>query len=240
MAGDRYYDGFYKYDSAVAESYEADRAIELHWQLEDKFIRRYLKGREIDHLLDLPVGTGRFFAHYQYVKNFVGVDISEHMLNEARSKERLGPEGATTTLERGDVVALSYPTGFFDVTIVCRLFHLLPPDVLPVAIKELCRVTSREVVAQSYALEMTPKSHSIASVRKELRGILAAFSKNIRFRRLQTENQSKPWSHIQSYNHLQSEIDSQFRGCGFEIKASKSLADYTGTDVRMTVYQKSN
>ena len=51
-----------------------------------------------------------------------GVDISEAMLAEARKKVVLLPE-TSITLECGDVFALRFASGEFDVTVVTPLFH---------------------------------------------------------------------------------------------------------------------
>ena len=227
------YDGFYKYDQAVAQDYEKVREIELHWQQEDEFVKGYFQGRQIENLLDLPVGTGRFIPHFAGVRHLIGVDISEEMLSEARKKVPLRPASTTTQLERGDVFALRFNTGQFDTAIVCRLFHLLPPDLLPKAIKELCRVTSREIVVQTYPpLPVNPWrvwGKRILSLPRRVKNRLFPAKPA-------PPTAAKPWSHIRSYGHVQAQIDSCFSEHGFVVSVSKPLDQYEGGEVRMTVY----
>ena len=52
------YDGYYKYDRTVAESYDSSREIEDHWSHENRFIERYFRNRLTETLLDLPGGYG--------------------------------------------------------------------------------------------------------------------------------------------------------------------------------------
>jgi ubiquinone/menaquinone biosynthesis C-methylase UbiE len=234
------YDGFYKYDATVAENYERDRVSEIHWRLEDDFISDYLEQRDVDGLLDLPIGTGRFMKHYNRVHRLVGIDISEDMLREARTKVDLRPPSSTTILKKGDVTRLEEQSGSFDVTIVCRLFHLLPPEVLPSAIAELCRVTKHEVVAQSYGVGIATPSESR---KKSFWTRLREFPISLMDRRRDhapahaNSSSAKPWSHIQSYSHNQSTIDDIFLRAQFRIKKSVFLDSYEGSEVRITVYE---
>src|SRR4029077_11540308 len=67
----------------------------------------------------------------------VGVDASEVMVAEAR--RRAAEVGVVVTLERGDVQALSFPDGMFDVCRAQRLLeHLRDPAR---ALAEMRRVT---------------------------------------------------------------------------------------------------
>ena len=218
------YDGYFKYDQGVARDYEKDRQVESHWWREDEFIQEYFTGRKVQNLLDLPVGTGRFFRHYTGVKRLVGIDISEEMLNQARKNLSLLPQGVTAVLECGDVFDLHFGQREFDVTIVWRLLHLLPQKLLGPAIKELCRVSSAELVVQTYVP---------ASGWKKTIG--AAFSKIISPARRPTV-ETKPWSHIQAYFHEQSLIDSLFYDCGFSCVGSRILGHYGASAVRGSVY----
>jgi ubiquinone/menaquinone biosynthesis C-methylase UbiE len=237
------YDGFYKYDAVVAKSYERDRVDEVHWRLEDKFIKKYLKNKSIDRLLDLPVGTGRFIKHYNRVQCLVGIDISEDMLREARSKIDLRPPSTLTTLKKGDVANLEYPSDEFEVTIVCRLFHLLPPEVLGSAIAELCRVTKQEIVAQSYGEGDLSHGKGGGHYLRRLRVLSSSLMAQFREKLSSIESKdpkNRPWSHIQSYSHSQSAIDSMFLLGNFRIKQSVMLDSYEGSEVRMTVYEKAS
>src|SRR5437773_539739 len=93
------YDGYIKYAGEVAINYDRDREVEAHWWKEDAFIEQFFADKSAVALLDVPVGTGRFFRHYRHVDAVVGVDVSEAMLCQARHKLSLLPAGVVGTLE---------------------------------------------------------------------------------------------------------------------------------------------
>lgn len=233
------YDGYHKYDQAVAGDYDQAREVEAHWWLEDRFIEDYFKGKEVNHLLDLPVGTGRFFRHYSGVRHLTGVDISDAMLQEAGKKLGLLPKAADTRLERGDVFALKFGDGEFDATVVWRLFHLIPPEMLGKAIAELCRVTRGEIIAQTY----TPAGRwdrQLRKMRALWRKPAAAAPAPAPSRKPAQAGtpEAKPWSHIRAYYHPRSFCDGLFRDCGFLPAVHKLLDTYEGSDVNATIYRK--
>lgn len=72
------------------------------------------------NVLDAGCGTGRYFHALRNVNRLVGVDISEHMIREARNpvaRETLDVQ--TLELHVGDVAALDLPEGSFDF--ICSL-----------------------------------------------------------------------------------------------------------------------
>jgi ubiquinone/menaquinone biosynthesis C-methylase UbiE len=138
----------------VAASYDADRRKERHWWFEDDFVRDYFRRDPVGSLLDLPVGTGRFFPCYRGVQRLTGVDISEAMLAEA-AKRVSGLDPTTqVTLEVGDVTALKYADNTFDAAIIWRLLHLFSADALPAVIGELSRVTRGPLIVQKFTLRV--------------------------------------------------------------------------------------
>lgn len=230
------YDGYYKYDQTVAENYEESRNIERHWIRENEFINNYLKGNHsYASLLDLPVGTGRFLEYYSYFETVVGIDISEDMLSEARKKARHFSSNGTVRLLKGDVFDIKFPNGFFDISIIFRLFHLLPDDFLGPAIKELCRVTHKELVVQTY-VPLNNKISPSEKLRRRLTGLL----ERLRPRASQSTiiATEQPWLHIQSYTHHQVLFDSLFQEEGFYPRQSKLLDIYGSNEVRATIYAR--
>jgi SAM-dependent methyltransferase len=250
------YDGYHKYNSSVAATYESDRQVEAHWWKEDQFVQEYFRTRAAPLLLDIPVGTGRFFPHYKLVDTVVGVDVSDDMLNEARLKLTSLPPGTAGSVERGDVFSLRFGDGEFTHAIVWRLFHLIPANLLSAAVAELCRVTAREIVVQTYVSASLPDTvpHTFDGTRlaRGLRRVGRSLSGLVFRTSSQTAaggpatiasegvgpGGSRPWSHIQSYSHLQAQIDALFLSHGFAPHIIRKLDTYDNSDVRVTVYQR--
>ena len=240
------YDGYRKYTAEVAANYERDRQVEAMWWKEDEFVREYFRDRVVPRLLDLPVGTGRFFPHYVGVQQVVGVDVSEDMLTQARSKLALLPAGAAGSVERGDLFGLRFGDREFTHVVVWRLFHLIPETLLPAAVAELCRVAVGEIVLQTYISAPPPALPRRARLEAQLRRVARA----VRGAVLPTAPPAPaaatapaapaatPWSHIQSYPHSQARIDALFLGCGFAARSTRHLDTYDNCDCRVTVYQR--
>jgi ubiquinone/menaquinone biosynthesis C-methylase UbiE len=217
------YDGYHKYDRCIAESYDETRKSEAHWWREDQFVQEYFSTEAVGRLLDLPVGTGRFFRHYKSVQSLTGVDVSEAMLEQARKNLTSLPPGISVRLERGDVLSLRFAEREFDAAIVWRLFHLIPRDLLPRAVSELCRVTSKHVLLQSY----------VPVARHPLRARLSQVKSWIRPKR-----GPSPWSHIQAFEHDPRFVEGLFEENGFVCSSSTPLDKYEGKDVRASVYTR--
>jgi ubiquinone/menaquinone biosynthesis C-methylase UbiE len=232
------YDGYYKYDLVVAQGYDASREVETHWRHEDQFIENFFRGRQVTSLLDVPVGTGRFFRHYEGVGRVTGVDVSEHMLEEAKKKLPLIRSGTSVQLVRGNVLALQFADRAFEMAVVWRLFHLIPPDLLAEAIKELCRVTCRHIIVQTYAPRARPK-HSWCPAIREIASRLSRSIIGSMVRNPQDLIVGKtPWSHIQAYKHEQALIDSLFEENRFSCFCFRVLDIYEGREVRASVYSR--
>lgn len=224
------YDGYYKYDQQVAATYDESRQIEQHWQMEDNFVKKYVRQNDIKKLLDLPVGTGRFLNHYDKVDEIVGIDISETMLIEADNKAKTLLFKDRISLSKGDVLNLHFKDNEFDCVIVFRLFHLMPEELMSKAIKELCRVSSKDIVVQTYVI---PSNNS----RRLLQKIASKF---IRPKIIKSNplNQQTPWSHIQAYQHNQNYIVSEFAKHNYFPSISQLLDIYENSEVRATVFSK--
>lgn len=210
------YDGYTKYDARVAQSYEDDRRCEDHWQAEQQFMSRYAADHRLGRLLDVPVGTGRFFECYARAESVVGVDVSAHMLQIARRK---AAQAALQNVEliEGDVVGLPYPDACFDTVVCFRLMHLLPPHVVKAAFVELARVSAGSVLVQVYAADERSGPARILSRAHALARKL--------MRRLMSRSQ-KPWSHINSYGHSEQFLLSAAADAGLRLHRRNFLARY--------------
>ena len=187
----------------------------------------------------------------------IGVDVSDDMLSEARQKLTSLPPRTAGSVERGDVFSLRFNDREFTHAVVWRLFHLIPGRLLPDAIAELCRVTAREIVVQTYPAaraqntvqEVPYRTRLVRRLRRVGRSLNRFVSSPSPSRTapggsasVATEaagtGDKTPWSHIEAYSHAQELIDSLFLNHGFAPRLSRHLDTYDSCDVRVTVYQR--
>lgn len=214
------YDGLSKYDANVARSYEQDRKFEAHWQDEQAFMASHCAKARLGHLLDLPVGTGRFFEYYAGAESVLGVDISQHMLAVACEKAtalRL-PE---LQLAEGNALSLDCADAQFDTVVCFRLVHLMPPELVPGLLTELARVARGRLLMQIYAAPERSIGGGLQRAAGRLRRLLETRS---------AEN-TKPWSHIQSYTHTRGFLIGAAERAGWRLVKCHELGMYQGSSV---------
>lgn len=118
-----------RYRGSAASEYERKRADTKKWHREQEAVSTFLE-TVIDRVndpvvLDVPVGTGRFFGLYDtHSIEAVGVDVSEDMLNEARSNVPSGNEDIS--LRQGDIMDLEALEVEPDVVVCIRFMNWLP------------------------------------------------------------------------------------------------------------------
>lgn len=218
---DMKYDGFTKYDANVAQNYERDRIGEPHWQAEQAFVARFTAEANLGTVLDLPVGTGRFFEYYGGADSVVGIDISKHMLAQARDKA--SALGATRIeLKEGDALSLPCADSSFDTVFCFRLVHLMPPELVPGVFVELARVTRGHILMQVYA---SPERATQGSVRRGLARLRSLVVPQ------QRRQEAKPWSHIQSYPHTAGFLLGCAEQAGLRLLHRHVIAEYQGVSV---------
>ncbi len=121
-----------KYDlwAGLAESRARARALE---------VANIHNGNSV---LEVAVGTGLLFEKVLTLnpqgKN-VGIDITEEMLERARSRAK-GIGATNYTLEVGDAYALEYPDNSFDVVLNGYMFDLIPEKDFLRILEEFNRV----------------------------------------------------------------------------------------------------
>jgi ubiquinone/menaquinone biosynthesis C-methylase UbiE len=135
-----------RYRGAVATGYDSYRLKQPKWHREQEIVSSLLKVLPRNAtLVDVPVGTGRFFEFYKSLGlRPTGVDISDDMLDQARQKAHA--VGLDVTLEPGNILQLGYPDGTFDAALCLRLFNLIPLADVAQAVSELARVSRRYVI----------------------------------------------------------------------------------------------
>jgi len=217
------------YDAEIAASYEEDRRKEHIWALEQSYMARVIQripaGRS---LLDIPVGTGRFIPEYEAQRlEVLGVDISESMLSEARSRVT----GSSVRLELGDARSLSCADGSFDVVVCWRLLHLIPPESIAPVIRELGRVmraADGRLHVQAYVRDGW---HRLLSLK-------CALGRRIRALLGRAGDAPSRWSHIRSYAHDDDALRRTFAECGLTLVAVKVLGAYGALRVKVFVLSR--
>lgn len=135
-----------RYRGTTATHYEEERVGEPSWAREQAAVSSMLEVfPKYGTLIDVPVGTGRFFEFYQARGlHPTGIDVSVDMLTQARQKaERLG---LAVLLEEGDIRRLRFPNEVFDGAVCIRLLNLIDFSDVVQAVRELARVSKRHVI----------------------------------------------------------------------------------------------
>jgi len=139
--GDRYYQD-------RARHYDQQREHQASWAEENRVLREVAAGLGLGlSVLDVPVGSGRFFPVYADLDWSVsGLDVSDEMLEIARMRA----DGVFTTkplLRKGKATSLPFPDSEFDVVVCFRFLQSIVSfgDARRV-IAEIARVTKRFAV----------------------------------------------------------------------------------------------
>lgn len=138
-----------RYHGRLAETYDAKRARQRRWHVENEVVARMLGYLHPRSVLDCPVGTGRFLKTYALlnVSAVVGIDASKEMLALARKKvPRSMKQHAEVDLFLGDASAIDASDALFDVVVCVRFLDLLDAHALDAVMRELCRVARRAVI----------------------------------------------------------------------------------------------
>jgi SAM-dependent methyltransferase len=140
---------FRNYSRRGAKRYEARRQS-VRWAAEASVFNEIYRRIDPKRVLDLPVGTGRFFE--AYVGNgaeVVGVDISQNMLEEAAAKM---PRGARVELRRADVLTLRHSSELgtgYDLIVCMRFIYWLRPHELAIMLQAFKATGAPLIVAST-------------------------------------------------------------------------------------------
>lgn len=176
MSGARTQKAAKKYFGKEAKQYDNKRCLKRMWIRESEVLREIMRysarGPADDYefkLLDCPVGTGRFLPMWEdFGFNVTGVDISNDMLAEAE-KQRAQ---ADTVLREGSIFDLPFPDKYFDVSVAIRIITLIEgPDMIR-ALRELQRVTRRDIIFNTRVPVLAEKTRKNAHRLETVRGCL--------------------------------------------------------------------
>lgn len=219
----------HSYTGEVVANYDRDRQSEEHWLLENDFVRDFLMAEPSGRLLDLPVGTGRFFPFYPSGINISAADISGDMLAEARRvAEQLGRSNVDFS-EQDITARTSFDDDSFEFITCFRLFHLLSDDQREAALTELRRILKGRLLLQVYLAPETEDS-LFFRVRRFVRRL---FSGELDL--LAGRIAGKPWNHIRNYRLSEPWLLQAIERAGFVIDQRHFLCMYGRQRVEVLV-----
>lgn len=135
-----------RYLGATARQYNINRDHTEKWDREQAAIGGILATlARGSTLVDIPVGTGRFFELYaRHGLRATGLDISPDMLEEARGNAKSA--GLAIELRKSDIRRIDAGDGAFDTALCVRFMNWVDIAGLDVALSELARVSRRDLV----------------------------------------------------------------------------------------------
>jgi phosphatidylethanolamine/phosphatidyl-N-methylethanolamine N-methyltransferase len=122
--------------------------------------RRYavsqLTPRAGERILEVGVGTGLSLPLYPPGCDVVGIDISDPMLDRARTRLE-GLEHADVRLERMDARAIAFADGHFDKVLAPYVISVVPdPDKVMAEIVRVCRPGGTVIVVNHFQSALPP------------------------------------------------------------------------------------
>lgn len=138
-----------KYTGETARTYEDGRKPTEHWHREQRVVSMLLERSTIQKgslILDVPVGTGRFFPFYKkHGYRSIGIDASPDMLAEAEQKAS-EIEYSDVELMVGDILDLPLADDSAALSVCIRLLNWFDFSGFQRAVSELRRVSTHELI----------------------------------------------------------------------------------------------
>jgi ubiquinone/menaquinone biosynthesis C-methylase UbiE len=175
--------------------------------------RQWATARARGEVLELAVGTGLSFPHYPQSARVLGVDLSEEMLNEARSRISGLGLNDRVRVQLGDVQALDVPGNGFDTVVSTYTFCTIPDPAA--AAHEAFRVLRPG--GQFLLVEHGPSANPVAHAVQRMLDPL--------FVRLQADHIVRdPIPYLQDAGFQVEEVHRTRAGIFFRVAASKPAA----------------
>lgn len=164
----------------MADTYDSLREGTPQWESEQAIVEKLLSNYEAGtRVLDIPVGTGRFFGAYLESGFFVtGIDVSTSMLEKARAK--ISPDNINNiNLYKGDIISLDFDNDAFDIAVCIRFMDWVSTSFLEEALRELARVTRGNIIVyiMTYVPILELKPFSLTGVLRLIRQLKFKFYK---------------------------------------------------------------
>ena len=149
-----------RYVGTTASNYDEKRKKKKGWKISEDIIFRLLEEiaakRKGLTVLDVPVGTGRFFDVYKKLSlNVIGIDISEDMLKLAQKKSN------DVDLRKGSI--LNLPSDIKVNIVICYGFlHLVTIEDVKKVIHSISQVNADHVI-----ISATVKTRKKRAIRRK-------------------------------------------------------------------------
>jgi SAM-dependent methyltransferase len=231
------YNGKYAYFGDIVTNYDNDRKIERIWFKENKIVKRLLKKYAPISILDLPVGTGRFFELYQKldtIKTVIGIDISEDMLLYSKQKAVNMCLDNKFILQKGDAEALNIPP--VECIICFRLAHLLPDDILTNVLANLAKTTTKYILFQIYDVILDKKWGKKITSNRAFKILNNLYT---RFKNIARRNQNhikETWLHIENFSHTENSLHALFKKNNLFIRKIYACGIQQNRNVETRIY----
>lgn len=202
------------YRGQVAESYEAERQNSSIWAREDALVAEVLE--EIAPpsgalVMDAPIGTGRFAELVQRLDvRLLGVDISDEMLEQARSKAE-----SRAWFAVGDLTLLPVESSSVDVALCIRFAHLVGRATLRGSVREFSRT-----IKPGGALVIGARLESLTARSNQQRRLQGFFMRRRRVAQFIRGT-------ISSRSHSQRWLKRTLRKARFEMVGQKEVTEYS-------------
>lgn len=131
------------YNNGEAKNYELERKGKKTWRAEQEIVENFINQIDIKNVLDVPFGTGRFVPLYLKKQiEIYGVEISSHMIKEARKKFQKDFIKCNVIL--GSSTNLPFKDNLFDLLVCTRfLTAIITFGDVKKSLREFSRVTKK-------------------------------------------------------------------------------------------------
>ncbi|CBH23628.1 hypothetical protein SRM_00707 [Salinibacter ruber M8] len=214
-----------KYVGEEAEEYESRRVKTEKWKKEqeiiEKLVRHIHNNEQIEDVLDVPVGTGRFFTLYKELGlNVLGWDVSSDMLSIAKGKLK---QCDTISVEKKNILKDLEHDVSSNLIVCTRFANWLTQRQVRLLVKNFAKVQAEHVIMDVRVY----KQHNFKNYfkRKFYKKASNLKSSNIKefIRSIMSTMYKVLGSQTQTKIHSENFILRTFYNNGYDLKATKRV-----------------